>query len=57
MEDLINEEFTEEFSILGEEEIRDGKKQICFKGIFFFFFKMNRNNRIYSKKILKEVYE
>jgi hypothetical protein len=57
MEDLINEDFTEEFSILAEEEIRDGKKQICFKGIFSEADKMNRNHRIYPRKILKEAYE
>ena len=57
MEDLINEEFTEEYSILAEEEIRDGKKQICFKGIFSEADKMNRNHRIYPKRILKEAYE
>ena len=54
MEDLITEDFTEEFSILAEEEIRDGKKQICFRGIFSEADKMNRNHRIYPKKILRE---
>lgn len=54
MEDLINEDFTEEYSILAEEEIRDGKKQICFKGVFSEADKMNRNHRIYPKAILKE---
>lgn len=57
MEDLINEEFSEEFSILGEEEIRDGKKQICFKGIFSEADKVNRNRRVYPKAILREAFE
>lgn len=53
-EDLINEEFTDEFSILAEEEIRDGKKQICFRGVLSEADKFNRNLRIYPKKVLRE---
>ncbi len=54
MEDLINEEFTDEFSILAEEEIRDGKKQICFRGILSEADKVNRNLRVYPKTVLRE---
>lgn len=54
MEDLINEEFTDEFSILAEEEIRDGKKQICFRGILSEADKINRNLRVYPKQVLRE---
>lgn len=57
MEDLISEEFSEEFSILGEEEIRDGKRQICFKGIFSEADRVNRNRRVYPKAVLKEAFE
>lgn len=57
MEDLISEEFSDEFSILGEEEIRDGKKQICFRGIFSEADKINRNGRVYPKSVLKEAFE
>lgn len=55
--ELLNEDFTEEFSLLAEEEIRDGKKSICFRGIFSEADKMNRNHRIYPRKVLKEAYE
>ena len=54
MEDLLNEEFSDDFSILAEEEIRDGKKQICFRGIFTEADKFNRNLRVYPKAILRE---
>ena len=54
MDDLINEEFTDEFSILAEEEIRDGKKQICFRGILSEANKINRNLRIYPEAVLRE---
>lgn len=57
MEDLINEEFTEQFACLAEEEIRDGKKQICFRGIFSEADSLNRNHRIYPKQVLKEAFE
>ena len=57
MDDLLNEEFVEEYSILAEEEIFNGKKRLCFKGIFSEADKMNRNHRIYPKKILKEAAE
>lgn len=57
MEDLISEEFSEQFSCLAEEEIRDGKKQICFRGIFSEADRMNRNHRIYPKSVLKEAFE
>lgn len=57
MEDLINEEFTEQFSCIAEEEIRDGKKQICFRGIFSEADSLNRNHRIYPKRVLKEAFE
>lgn len=57
MDNLLNEEFEDEYSILAEEEIRDGKKQICFKGIFSEADKVNRNHRIYPKAVLKEAFE
>lgn len=55
-ENLLNEEFIIETGIIAEEEIRDGKKSICFKGIFSEADKVNRNHRIYPKKILKEAF-
>lgn len=57
MEDLINEEFSIDCALLAEEEIRDGKKSICFRGIFSEADKLNRNHRIYPKAILKEAFE
>lgn len=57
MEDLISEDFSEQFSCLAEEEIRDGKKQICFKGVFSEADSLNRNHRIYPKAVLKEAFE
>ncbi len=57
MEDLISEEFSEQFSCLAEEEIRDGKKQICFRGVFSEADSLNRNHRIYPKSVLKEAFE
>lgn len=57
MEELISEEFSIDTAILAEEEIRDGKKSICFKGVFSEANKINRNKRIYPKAILKEAFE
>ena len=57
MEDLVNEEFSIDTAILAEEEIRDGKKSICFRGIFSEADKMNRNHRIYPKAVLKEAFD
>ena len=56
-ENLISEEFEINNQVIVEEEIRDGKKQICFKGIFSEADKMNRNHRIYPKAVLKEAFE
>lgn len=57
MDSLLNEEFEDEYAILAEEEIRDGKKQICFRGIFSEADRVNRNHRIYPKAVLKEAFE
>lgn len=58
MEDnLISEEFEINSQVIMEEEIRDGKKQICFKGVFSEADKMNRNRRVYPKAVLKEAFE
>lgn len=57
MEDLISEEFSIDGALLAEEEIRDGKKSICFRGVFSEADKLNRNHRIYPRKILKEAFE
>lgn len=54
---IINEDFEMENSnVTIEEEIRDGKKQICFKGVFSEADKMNRNHRIYPKSVLREAF-
>lgn len=56
-EDLISEDFSIDGALIAEEEIRDGKKSICFRGVFSEADKMNRNHRIYPKHILKEAFE
>lgn len=56
-EDLLVEDFDiESNDVVLDEEIRDGKKQICFKGVFSEADKMNRNHRIYPKAILREAF-
>lgn len=57
MNEVLNEEFDETYSLLGEEEIRDGQKRIVFKGIFSEADKLNRNHRIYPKAVLKEAFD
>lgn len=55
MEDILSEElFVDGTSLVMEEEIEGGKKQICFKGVFSEADKMNRNHRIYPKSVLRE---
>ena len=40
-----------------EEEIKDGKRHICFKGILSEADKLNGNHRIYPRKVLKEAFD
>lgn len=56
-EDLLVEDFDiDSNDVVLDEEIRDGKKQICFKGVFSEADKMNRNHRIYPRAILREAF-
>lgn len=57
MDNLLNEDFDETYSLLAEEEIENGQKRYVFKGIFSEADKLNRNHRIYPRAVLKEAFD
>lgn len=57
-EDLLVEDYYDSIPCMTlEEEIKDGKRNICFKGILSEADKLNGNHRIYPKAVLKEAYD